>query len=95
MWKQLNIWAILYCWITYVVPNFRYGALVFCEEKDLESNRCYENYTKASKEYIMTYNKIVKLACKLPRSTAKDTIRNLLTTFSAEALIYKSYYMNA
>jgi len=28
-WKGSNIWQLFYAWMTYVVPHFSYGSLVF------------------------------------------------------------------
>ena len=28
-WKRLDIWLRLYTWMTYIVPHFRYGALMY------------------------------------------------------------------
>ena len=37
LWKNVDIWKIVYAWITYVVPIFRYGALVFKIDEDAKN----------------------------------------------------------
>ena len=32
-WKGMDYWKIMYAWITYVVPHYRYGALVFLPDE--------------------------------------------------------------
>ena len=38
-WKQVDIWKLFYIWITYIVPQFRYGALLFMEEEYMEDEK--------------------------------------------------------
>ena len=32
-WKGMDTWKIMYAWITYVVPHYRYGALIFMPDE--------------------------------------------------------------
>ena len=32
-WKGMDTWKIIYAWITYVVPHYRYGALIFMPDE--------------------------------------------------------------
>ena len=50
MWKNSNIWQLFYSWMTYVVPHFQYGALVFLPRTDL--GRGYEGWDKYSRIFI-------------------------------------------
>ena len=28
-WKRVDVWKRIYAWMTYIVPQFRYGSLIF------------------------------------------------------------------
>ena len=32
-WKKCHKWHIIYSWLTYVTPHFRYGALIYYHMK--------------------------------------------------------------
>ena len=50
-WKGTDIWKIMYAWMTYVVPHFRYGSLMF-QPEPTKDNRV-SSYTLA---FIKMYN---------------------------------------
>ena len=54
---KVDIWKKIYAWMTYIVPHFRYGALLYRDEKKARTGRT---------EIIQKYEKTVKETLNLP-----------------------------
>ena len=89
-WKGADIWQIMFAWMVYVVPHFRYGSLMFYPE--VGNNKKIPNYTKA---YIKLYNSTLKKTWRLPRNTEERIIKSALGQWNAEVIMSTNYTRNA
>ena len=68
----------------YIVPHFRYGALIWKMTKE-----------NKAMEFGILYNKIVKEVMNIPNKTPRKYIERLLGTWNYEVIIDVSYANNA
>jgi len=73
---------MFYSWITYIVPIFRYGSLVYLTSLDLRNG--WDRWGTTIKMFLGRYNYTVKLMLKLPFRTAFHIVDNILGPFGAK-----------
>ena len=80
----------MYVWMTYIVPHFRYGSLMFYPEINNGGKK-----TEYSIAFIKLYNKIIKSRWKLPRNANEMLIKTALGQWNAEVIYTGNYVTNA
>ena len=63
----------MYAWMTYIVPHFRYGSLVFYPEDKERKNQSKHTYS-----FTKMYNQTIKTIWKLPLNTNETLIKTAL-----------------
>ena len=63
-WKKCSKWHIIYSWLTYIAPHFRYGALIFY--KLSKNSHLMDNNSAKFLAIERLYNSTVKQAFKIP-----------------------------
>ena len=63
-WKTCSKWHIIYSWLTYIAPHFRYGALIFY--KMSKNSHLMDNNSAKFLAIERLYNSTVKQAFKIP-----------------------------
>ena len=76
--------------MTYVVPHFRYGSLMFYPE--ISKNGTLSKYTVS---FTKMYNQAIKNMWKLPQCTGEAKIKKIMGRWNAEVIYTCSYIMSA
>ena len=73
-WKRTTLWKQTYAWMTYIVPHFRYGALIY------NGIRVYNNKkkNKAVEKMKILLNKTVKDLYDFPKNTPNITLDKIM-----------------
>ena len=75
--------------MTYIVPHFRYGSLMFQPEPTKDN--VISPYTMT---FIKLYNQTIKTTWKLPQSTNQTIIKKVMGSWNAETMIACNYVAN-
>ena len=81
--QRVDYWKILQTWMIYVVPHFRYGALIWHTNNE-ETIQIKEKFNKL-------YNQSIKTALNISKTTPNKFLKKLLNTWEADSLIEVSY----
>ena len=76
--------------MTYIVPHFRYGSLIFYPEVNNQQIQSKHTYA-----YTKMYNQTVKTLWKLPKNTNETIIKAALGQWNAEVIYSGNYATNA
>jgi hypothetical protein len=79
--NKMDAWRIMYAWATYVVPHFRYGALIFRKDS---LNAEVKN---AAHVHRRLYYRSVKKSLQLSDKTSNATLRNFLGTWDHSNIV--------
>ena len=91
LWKGMEAWQLIYSWLTYVAPLYRYGALIWLPRWKDNS----WSWMSHQKKFVTKFNSTVKLALKLTPKTDTKLLNNFLGTYSVENVVKRNYYTNA
>jgi hypothetical protein len=88
-YNKVETWRIIYAWTAYVVPHFRYGALIFMNHPE----------TGKSPNYVYKHRRLyyqsIKTALQLSSRTPDRTLRNLLGPWDHSNLVNQSFVGSA
>ena len=91
-WKKISTWRLTYLWMTYIVPHFRYGALVFTPGKDMIREGKIKGPTYKFRRKLQSS---IKKMYDFPKATSSNLIDNIMGNWRAEVLYLMNYARNA
>ena len=88
-WKKCSKWHIIYSWLTYIAPHFRYGALIYY--KLCQNSRHMDLHSAQFQTIERLYNSSVKQAFKLPQKGSKEVVNSFLNKFNMQNIVMRNY----
>ncbi len=88
-WKNTTVWKQTYAWMTYVVPHFRYGSLIWLNfyQNIRGQAKINDKLDKIQKKF----NKVTKILYNLPKSTPNATLNKMMGNWNMKTLAIMSY----
>ena len=80
--------------MTYVIPHFRYGALIF-HNIDKKNRQKREKFDRIEEDIQRILNQSVKRTYDLPISSPNQTIYTIMGNWNMKTLSYMSYIRSA
>ena len=87
-WKKASSWKKVYAWMTYVIPHFRYGALIFNDIRNKHEKRTRGNKLGYMQDLLRkTYKRIMNLS----KNAETSKVTQLMGNWNMKTLTLTSY----